>query len=667
MEINQYLEIFLEESKEHLQLLNEKLLLLENDNKNLGLISEVFRSAHTLKGMAATMGFEKMATLTHEMENLLDLIRTNKRIVDSSVMDTIFNSVDLLEQMVVTIGNGGDDNLDISLLIKQLEDLASEKPVNSFKHDPGNNNLNSSVQYISFDEYERTVLQQSLSSGFDVYQILVTVEKETVLKSARAFMVFHDLEKHGEVLKSIPTVEELENENFDNTFTVVLVSKDNEEDIKNSILNISEIEEAIVTRILENDLKIEAKIKDDNSPLGVKSENKEVQQQVNNTHYGKTIRVDIDRLDELMNLFSELVIDRGRLEQLANDIKHPGLTDTVEHMNRISSSLQNNILNLRMVPIEQVFNRFPRMVRDLSKELNKKVNLNIFGADTELDRTVIDEIGDPLVHLLRNAVDHGQETTGERIKNNKPEVGEINLTAYHSGNYVFIEVSDDGKGIDRNKILKKAVEKETLTQETANNLTDKQIFDLLFTSGFSTAQQVSDISGRGVGLDVVKSKIEALGGFVTVDSIYGKGTKFIIQLPLTLSIISSMLVKIQEEKYAIPLSSIIETAIINKEDIMNAHNQDVIDFRGHIVPLIYLNKIFEVPSAYQGEETEVSVVLVRKGDKMAGLVIDSFIGQQEIVLKSLGSYLTNVFSISGATILGDGQVALIIDTNALIK
>jgi two-component system chemotaxis sensor kinase CheA len=380
----------------------------------------------------------------------------------------------------------------------------------------------------------------------------------------------------------------------------------------------------------------------------------------------KTIRVNIERLDILMNLFEELVIDRGRLEQISRDLNNQELQETVERMSRISGDLQNIILNMRMVPVETVFNRFPRMVRQLARDLNKKINLEIVGAETELDRTVIDEIGDPLVHLIRNALDHGVETPEVRAASGKPEEGNVRLKAYHSGNHVFIEIEDDGAGINREKVLEKAITNKIISAQAAAGLTNQKVYELIFASGFSTAEKISDISGRGVGLDVVKNTIESLGGTVTVDSVLGKGSIFSIQLPLTLSIISAMLVGIQEEKFAIPLSSIIETAIVKKTDILSAHSQKVIDFRGKVVPLLFLKDIFQVP-VMDDTANFYSVVMVRKGDRLAGLVVDSFIGQQEIVLKSLGNYLTNVFAISGATILGDGQVALIIDCNALIK
>lgn len=367
-----------------------------------------------------------------------------------------------------------------------------------------------------------------------------------------------------------------------------------------------------------------------------------------------------------MNSFEELVIDKGRLEQIAADIKHNDLLETVERMSRASNDLQSIILNLRMVPINHVFNRFPSMVRQLSRDLDKQIEIEVIGEDTELDRTVIDEIGDPLVHLIRNAVDHGIESPEQRRAKGKPEQGTIILKAYHGGNYVFIDIIDNGAGINKEAVLQKAIANDVINEEQSITLTDSQIYELIMTSGFSTTEVVSDVSGRGVGLDVVKNTIETLGGSITIQSEVEKGSTFSIQLPLTLSIITVLLVELQAEKYAIPLSSIIETAIVHKDQILHAQNKKIIDFRGKVVPLAFLNDVFSVPNQEKTGDF-LSIVIVKKGDKATGLVVDSFIGQQEVVLKSLGNFLTDIPAISGATILGDGKVALIIDSNALIK
>ncbi len=685
MEMNQYLDMFIEESKENLQAINKNLLVLESEPSNINVVQEIFRSAHTLKGMSATMGFEDLANLTHELENVLDLVRNAKFTLDSDIMDVIFRAVDKLEEMLHSIESEGDGKADVSAEVANLKRIGrGEKPVSNSNITVATSETADDhplvVEDHYFDNYQTTVLLQSISSGFSIYKIEVELSQKALLKAARAFMVFTSLESMGEVIKTVPSTEDIEEEKFENSFEVIFVTRKESSEIQKNLLNISEIEAVELYNISEENLKGTEQVAatlaapkqqkngvEEGPSIDSNAKGNDKAQAVQKKHTSsKTIRVDIERLEALMNLFSELVIDRGRLEQIAADVHHSGLSEVVEHMNRISGDLQNIILNIRMVPVEQVFNRFPRMVRDLAKDLNKKINLTITGADTELDRTVIDEIGDPLVHLLRNAVDHGLETSEERKRNRKPEIGEIGLKAYHSGNHVFIEVSDDGGGIEREAVLRKAIQSGLVTEASAAQMTDHQVYQLLFASGFSTAKVISDVSGRGVGLDVVRNKIESLGGKVTVDSQIGVGTTFSIQLPLTLSIISSMLVQVEEEKFAIPLSSIIETAAFKPNEVLMAHKQQVIDFRGKVVPLVHLKQIFKIPTAGENSDEEISVVIVRKGDKMAGLVVDSFIGQQEIVLKSLGKYLTNVFAVSGATILGDGQVALIIDPNALI-
>ncbi len=683
MDMGQYLEVFIEESKEHIQACNEHLLELEKNPKNLSIVNEIFRSAHTLKGMSATMGYEDLANLTHQMENILDAIRQSKLSISAELLDIVFLAIDHLEEMVQSISEGGDGKSDVTEVISQLKRLEkgdmpiisdAEKEVAATAVAEVINRPSKTV----YDEFEYTVLQQSAEQGFDTYEITVTLREDCLLKAARVFMVFEALEGTGEIIKSTPPVEQLEEEQFDNEFTITLVSTEKKETIQNLIERISEIEKVEISQL--SAAEIRPFIHHESEPEQVRTLEKvdhpeteaeaehpdEKKHSVKTAVSNKTIRVNIERLDILMNLFEELVIDRGRLEQISRDLNNQELHETVERMSRISGDLQNIILNMRMVPVETVFNRFPRMVRQLARDLNKKIHLEIVGAETELDRTVIDEIGDPLVHLLRNALDHGIETPDVRKVQGKPEEGHVILKAYHSGNHVFIEIEDDGAGISREKVLDKAIAKKIIPPQAAAGLTDQQVFELIFASGFSTAEKISDISGRGVGLDVVKNTIESLGGSVTIDSVIEKGSIFSIQLPLTLSIISVMLVGIQKEKYAIPLSSIIETAIIKEEDILNAHNQKVIDFRGKVVPLLFLKDLFEVPVSKETSGLH-SVVIVRKGDKMAGLVVDSFIGQQEIVLKSLGNYLANVFAISGATILGNGQVALIVDCNALIK
>ncbi|MDI2589240.1 chemotaxis protein CheA [Psychrobacillus sp. NEAU-3TGS] len=686
MDTSQYLEMFIEESKEHLQACNEHLLELEKNPEDIAIVNEVFRSAHTLKGMSATMGYEDIANLTHKMENVLDEIRNNRLHVTADLLDVVFTAVDQLEEMVLDIAAGGNGKLDVADTVQKLHaiETGEEVPVAATTVEETVTVDSSNVQnWLNYDDYELTVIQQSLEQDYHTYEIYVKLREDCLLKAARVYMVFELLEKMGDVIKSSPSVEKLEEEDFDEVFYIALVTNEPKDDVQKKLMKVSEVTEVVVQAVTLEQLKTrqqdELSKVEEEKQVAVQtpeqtSETTELQPEKkekssapkgNTPTSSKTIRVNIERLDVLMNLFEELVIDRGRLQSISEDLRNAELDETVERMSRITGDLQNIILNMRMVPVETVFNRFPRMVRQLARDLNKKINLEVIGAETELDRTVIDEIGDPLVHLIRNSLDHGIESPEVRKSKGKPEEGTVVLRAYHSGNHVFIEIEDDGAGINREKVLKKAISRGIVSEEVALTLTDKQVAELILSSGFSTADVISDVSGRGVGLDVVKTTIESLGGTIEISSTEGKGSLFSIQLPLTLSIISVMLVELGEEIYAIPLSSIIETAIIRSSDILNAHNQKVIDFRGKVVPLVFLEDVFDVPRESTKEEFH-SVVLVRKGDKMAGLVVDSFIGQQEVVLKSLGAYLTSVFAISGATILGNGKVALIVDCNALI-
>lgn len=673
MDTSQYLSMFLEEAKDHLQAINEHLLNLESDPTNISIVQEIFRSAHTLKGMSASMGFEDLAALTHEMENVLDMVRNGLKTIDDHVMDVIFQSVDALEQMVGSIEEGGDGKLDVTAIVHRLEAIVKGEAA-------APESGASAASGIQLDDYQITVIQQSLESGFKAYTISVGLEKSCILKAARAYMVFARLEENGEVVHSNPSSEDIEQEKFDYSFDITYVTESaTAEDVEKAVLSVSEVASAKVTAVTKESLSggAEASPKEENNKQAssatkaAASEPTEREAKAPAANTGKkpaaskTVRVDIERLDALMNLFSELIIDKGRLEQLSREIGHMELNDTTEHIARISSNMQDLMLKLRMVPVDQVFNRFPRMIRDLAKDLGKKVNLVISGSETELDRTVVDEIGDPLVHLLRNAVDHGLEKPDERQQQGKDETGTLALSAFHSGNHVFIEIQDDGKGINRNIIAKKAIEKGIITADIADKMKDQEVYQLLFASGFSTAEKISDISGRGVGLDVVKNKIESLGGSVQIESKLGEGTKFSVQLPLTLSIISAMLVQMGPERYAIPLSSVVETLSYKKSDIHVLHGQPTIRLRDKIIPLLPIHDWMGIPTEEESLP-EMELMIIQKGSKWGAMRVDAFIGQQEIVIKPLGQYFGSIQGLSGATILGDGQVALILDTNHLL-
>lgn len=694
MDMNQYLSMFIDESNDHLQSLNENMLQLEANPEDLGIVQVIFRSAHTLKGMAATMGFEDLASLTHKMENVLDMVRNEKLKMQDYIFDTMFKGLDALETMVQDITSGGEGKADVSSIVASLQAIESgEWKGGSAPAAKADTKTDASLSNaVELDEYQYSVLDQSIAEGHRVFYVDVLVSEHSQLKGVRAYMVFDMLERSGEVVKAYPSVQDIEQEKFERSFSLYYITTKEAQELEKGIMSISEIESAKLIQLDQETLQqmanqvtkqVAATAEVEAEPVSVAAleapvANSAPQEEVKAAPAkaaapkqaaapSRTIRVDIERLDVLMNLFSELLIDRSRLEQLASETGNNDLSDTVAHLSRVSTDLQNIVLKLRMVPVDTVFNRFPRMIRDLAKTLDKKIDLVITGAETELDRTVIDEIGDPLVHLLRNAVDHGVESISERVAAGKPEMGTVNLRAFHSGNHVFIEIEDDGKGIYRDKLLQTAIKRGVVTEEQGAKMSDDEVNQLLFAPGFSTADKISDISGRGVGLDVVKSKITSLGGNVTITSTPGKGTNFSVQLPLTLSIIAAMLVRLGSEKYAVPLSSIVETAIVQREQVRNIHGNKMITFRDSLIPYLSLSEVFGVPDFNDADEKETEIVVIRKGDRLAAVAVEEFIGQSEIVLKSMGTYLPAIEGISGATILGDGQVALILDPNAFIK
>lgn len=692
MDTNQYMEMFLAESQDHLQSLNERLLDLEKDPTDSEAINEIFRSAHTLKGMSATMGYNAIAELTHDMENVLDLVRNDKLKADENIIDLLFKCIDALQQMVANVSNGDpDDSVDVKDLIDKLNVIAKGgNNSNTIKKDSGvtkkdtladnNTKKDNSKDSIDLSDIDIDVITNARKSGLSAIYTKITLADTCVLKGVRSYMVMSALDELGEVIKSIPSAEDLEQEKFDRDFEVIVLTAEEPEKVKSALLNISEISK-VETELIDIDVKNEEK--ESNSQKATASTNKTVASAKKAASKGKgaahpakhrdkmkssqSVRVSIDKLDALMNLVGELVINKTRLEQIGNTNHINELVETVEQMDRVTGDLQTIVMRVRMVPVGQVFNRFPRIVRDLAKELNKEVNLTIKGEDTELDRTVIDEIGDPLVHLIRNSMDHGVEHPDERKAKGKPSVGQVGLIARHEGNNVIIMVTDDGAGIDADIVRTKAVEKGVITQEDADNMTDIEAVRLIFLPGFSTAEVVTDVSGRGVGMDVVRTTIEALGGVIDVQTKKNKGSIFKIKLPLTLAIIQALLVNIQEEIYAIPLASIDSTLNINKNDIQTIQNKETIVIRGEIIPIVRLDQALNVARVNEKESDEIYVVIVHVGDKKCGVMVDKLIGQQEIVIKTLGKLLSGIKIISGATVLGNGQIALILDVATLMQ
>ena len=704
MDVSQYLSVFLDEAKEHLQSLNDNIMTLEQDPENEDCINEIFRSAHSMKGMAGTMGYTRMQNLTHDMEDVFSDVRGGKIKIKSADIDVLLQCLDAIQGYVDNITENQDEGTDEHQnIIKALADIrngvtggdggdaAEAAPAAEAPAAGGASSADGASDYkaIKLDPSVKSTLEEAVSQGKKLYGVTVHIQESCILKAARGFLVFKGLEEIGEIAVSDPSTQDIEDEKFDYSFSLILITDESKEKVEEIVKAVSEVEgcecgefdlgsakttedkedapaapaaEAAPAPATQAPAPAAASKQAPAPAAGAAGGKKPVGKPVVN----RTVRVDIEKLDVLMNLVSELIIAKNSLISAANTsgVSNGNVNEQIEYLESVTTNLHESVMKVRMVPIESVLQKFPRMIRDLNKTLGKKMELTMTGEETEMDRTVVDEIGDPLMHLIRNSADHGIESAEIRAQRGKPEVGQIFLHAFQDGNSVVIEVGDDGNGIDAEAVKNKAIEKGVVTPDQAALLTEKQCVELLFHPGFSTAKQVSEISGRGVGLDVVKSKVESLSGEVTVRTKLGEGSTWVIRLPLTLAIIQALMVIIGEEKYAIPLDSIQSIEDVSPADIKFVENKEVINLRGSVLPLIRLNEVLDTESKRNPDEDMV-VVIARKGDQQVGLVIDELMGQQEIVIKPLGKYTNKCKLISGATILGDGEIALILDTNSI--
>ena len=753
IDLSQYMGMYVDGSRENLDLMDKFLLALEQDPSNLEAVGEIFRAAHTLKGMSATMGFEKVAHLTHEMENILDQLRTHQAEVTSTIIDVLFETFDVLRILVNDSIEATDSNVDINAIIVKLAEAPKGKsaatrveaktiaPVEVKPPAPEASDAGAAASQlaleladISMNEFEGQLLVEAHQRGAHIMLMVVSLVQDCLLKAPRAFMVARGLEElNCEIIKSVPDTKDIEEEKFDLSFKMVVLGDSDPEKVKYAIESISEIDSVKITALKPEDFQLNGSAGSQPAPAPAARPSTQPAatparpapaaaapakpapapqpaaparpapsqpsqpaqppqpaapaappprppappakpaEQAKNTaaaadkRSNQTVRVDMRRLDELMNLVGELVINRTRLADIGAAHKLKDLNETLTRVSQISSSLQNVVMQVRMVPIEQVFDRFPRMVRDLSKKLNKKINLVVEGKETEMDRTVIDEIGDPMVHLIRNAIDHGIEMPDDRVARGKSEVGTITLVARHEGNNVLIEVKDDGKGIDPTIISRLAIERGLFTPEQMAKMPPEEIIKIIFLPGFSTAKEVSDLSGRGVGMDAVKAKLEDLNGVLELESKVNEGSRVTIKLPLTLAILPALMVKVGQEMFAVPLGSVLETMDITRSDINIVQHQEVTLLRGDVLPIIRLRNVLNVPTtedeqkAIDAKEEEISIVVCASGEKRAGFMVDELLGQQEIVIKSLGNLLGGLPGIMGATMRGDGSIALILD------
>lgn len=657
LDMSQYLDLFLQEAEEQLQVLEQETLRLETD-PTLDRLNSIFRAAHTLKGSSRAMGYSSFAGLTHEMENLLDVLRAGQLTVTTEVASLLLRCIDQLGEMKAGIADNGSDGLDARALLDELKAIQSSDAVSE----------TAAVAEAQLTSEQQEALRLAAAEGATILHARFRLREDCVMPFARAFMAITLLQQSGgELLVSLPDTEALEEERFGRDFELIFQTGQSVEEMTKSFGQIGEMERFEVLPYAEAPAKpvVEATVQEK-----VEEAAPVVKREAN-----QTVRVDVSRLDELMNLVGELVIDRTRISQIGAalaakfelDQNVEALAETVGHISRITSDLQDILLKARMLPIENVFNRLPRAVRDLAQRMGKDISLELAGGETELDRSVIEVLGDPLLHILRNSVDHGIESPEQREKAGKPRRGVVRVSARHQEGHIVVEIADDGKGIDTARVKAKAVERGLLTPEAAERLSEKDALSLIFASGLSTAAEVSDVSGRGVGMDIVRSNIQKLGGLIDVESEPGKGSRFSLRLPLTLAIIRGLLVGIGGVTYVLPLTSVIETLKVEPKEVQTVGGHEVIVLRGSTMPLVGMRELFR--TAVREPKSEGSaqyVVVVGLAEQRIGLVVDKLVGEQEVVIKSLSRFCGDVRGISGATILGNGHVALIVDVNGVV-
>ena len=680
MDMSQYLGAFLDETDDNVQRLDDLLLALEKNMTDMDVINEIFRAAHTLKGMAGTMGFTNMMGLTHAMEDRLDAARKGTRPLTEADMNRLFQGLDTLQEMADAIRGGGNDaHIDVS---EMVHDLRNDKPAEPAAPAPAQASPAEASQGGSMvSSQDSEWAKKANEQGSNAYNVHVTLSQSCLLKAARAYMVVNRLEEMGEIFRAEPPTDALEKEEFEFDFNVYVATPAPAEEVKAAIEKIGDVEKAEVVEVKADEAPASAPAPAQAAPAqssapapapapasaqapaaSAPAPAKPAAPVKKDTAKkgSQTVRVDIGRLDKLMNLVGELVISRARIERLVQEARLRQFDDTLSQLGRISGDIQELVTKLRMVPVSFTFDRFPRLIRDLCKTLNKNVELVLEGEDTELDRTVIDEIGDPMVHLIRNSMDHGIEHPEERKALGKPEKGILKIAAYQEGSGVVIEVSDDGAGIDPEKVKQKAIERGVITEDRAAIMSDEEAQQLVLLPGFSMAKQITDLSGRGVGMDAVKTKVEALGGQFDLASKKNEGTHVYIRLPLTLAIVLSLLIKVGKETYAISLENVEETIMVRRDDIKTVHGEPTTLLRGEVLSLNILGDILG-SEGVEHDRNEYPVVVVKIGKNKIGFIVSELIGQQEIVIKSLGRFLSKIDGITGGTILGDGNVALILD------
>lgn len=665
--MSDYLDLFLQETEEQLSILETEIGKLESD-PTPDRIGSIFRAAHTIKGSSKAMGFSSYAELVHEFENVLYLVRDGVLTVDHAVGEILIETVDTMITGKEHLASAGED------FVPDVQLIASLKMILSGKGGPVEAKATKNQTAIVWPPEVMEALNH-VSNIDNIYTLNVSLDQTCGMKYVRIFMIMNALNGLGEVLASNPETSKLEAEEFDFDVTFLVSLDSSVEEATNTLMSIGEIASATFEKYDTVEAKEQSAAVNETSEISASVDPDAQKSDKPKREASQTIRVDVSLLDALMNLVGELVIDRTRLSQIGANIaaksvdseNTDSLAETIGHIARVTGELQEQIMRARMLPIDTVFQRFPRMVRDLSKKLNKQVTLTIEGGETEVDRSVIEGISDPLIHMIRNSLDHGLEDGVDRVKAGKPEAGTILLTAKHKDNAIWVELIDDGRGIDPEKLRAKAVEKGVMTKEAASRLTDRDAQMLIFHSGFSTAKEVTDVSGRGVGMDIVRSNIQSMGGIIDIESTPGQGTKIILKLPLTVAIMGGLLASVGSVEYVMPIGSVLETLATATMDVQKIGKRPVMLLRGQTVPLLKLRELFKVKDSFGQEHADDYVVVVGSADQKVGLVVDRLLGEQEVVIKSISKYCGELKGLSGATILGNGRVALIVDVNSVLE
>jgi two-component system, chemotaxis family, sensor kinase CheA len=656
MDTSEYMPMFLAEAQEHLQELNIAVVALEDDPANQENVDGIFRIAHSLKGMSATMGFAAIAELTHVMEDVFELLRQRTGGLSREAITTVLACLDALQAAVESIESDGKENLDPAPLISQLRALIRDRTPDQAVERAGGAVVPDQAAVVAARE-----------AGGRILHMHVKLDPEVMMPAVRAHMVITAVSDHGEMLGSIPSPEALES--FEgHEIDAWLVSDVLEDDVAAAVRRVSDVATVEVTEMAPDEpapirpLSPEPEPDPVSAPAGEAAAAPTATPAAGGGHSGsRTVRVDAERLDTLMHLMGELVIHRTAVEAYTAEFNSPELQHAVQNLTRSSQSLQSMVMQVRMIPVDVVFMRFPRLVRDLSTKLGKDIELDLVGRETELDRTVVDSLGDPLVHLVRNSLDHGIEPPDVRIAAGKPRTGTLTIAARHAGGSVVIEVRDDGRGVDPRVVAKKAVERGLIDAEAAKHIDMKGAIELLFAAGFSTAETTSDISGRGVGMDAVRAKIRELGGEVLMDSVFGQGTTAQIRLPLTLAIVSALQVDVAGAPFAIPIDRVERTLRLGEHTVRSIAGRRVLSLEDGVIPLL------EGAATFGRKSTGIHdlVVIVRGGDKRIGLTVDELVGQRELVTRPLPPIVSEGQPISGGAVLADGQISLIVDCDAL--